>query len=207
MESTNKMKNKVEYYTIRIDSQTPFAWVYSADGLQDTLGKAFAGSRLTGLFVHLHGYLDSKRIGDDRIDFSYMGGTLLLVSEQRVLELRIHANGLMEYRILPRHEVHIPASGRRSKPPADMGLKGDPYYYDLGRELDPRCLGQGIQGVAVPKTDAYPFHLAGFDEELAAEAERRGVLPDEVAWRLENGFLLRLCGSGLEYFDVRLERA
>ena len=44
-------------------------------------------------------------------------------------------------------------------------------------------------------------------EELAAEAERRGVLPDEVAWRLENGFLLRLCGSYPEYFDVKLERA
>jgi hypothetical protein len=90
-------------------------------------------------------------------------------------------------------------------PPSDMGIKGDNYYYDLGKEFDLNCIEQTVQKIKVNKTDAYPFDLEGFDEALAAEAEKQGDFPSGVELLMTNGVALKLLGDRIECFFVELE--
>ena len=94
------MKEKVEYCTIHIDATESMSWVYSAVDFQEVLDQALKGQTLKNVLVSLYGYLDSCKREKNFFDFSYMGGTLLIVAENTVLELVIHALGMMEYRIL-----------------------------------------------------------------------------------------------------------
>lgn len=171
-----RVREKVEFYTIKIESQKELSWVYSATEFRDALHKEFNGQKLNRLFVSLYGYLASSKRSDNLLDFSYRGGTLLAVFERSVLELVIHVEGMIQYRILPLHEVKIPKYGRTDYPPSDTGFNGDDYY-DLSNEFDVTFVDTVTKGVEVDKTGVYPFDLEGFDEALAAEAEQRGDLP------------------------------
>ena len=199
------MRQKVEYYTIKIASQEKMSWVYSAFDFQNILNDELQGHMLKKVFVSLYGYLDSAKRKKDRFDFSYMGGTLILVFEDRIFELVIHTEGMIEYRIMPSYETQIPTSGSIDYPPSNTGIKGDNNYYDLGKEFDLNCFGQIVKEIKVNKTDTYPFDLEGFDETLAAEAEKQGDLPSGVELFMNNGVVLKLLGDCIEYFIVELE--
>ena len=199
------MRQKVEYYTIKIDSQEKMSWVYSASDFQNILIEGLQGHTLKKVFVSLYGYLDAAKREKDHFDFSYRGGTLILIFENRLLELVIHTEGMMGYRIVPIYNASLPTCGRIDYPPSETGIKGDNNYYDLGKEFDLNCLEQTVQKIKVNKTDTYPFDLEGFDEMLAIEAEKQGDLPSGVELFMSNGVVLKLLGSCIEYFFVKLE--
>ena len=200
------MSEKVEYYTIKIDSQQEMSWVYSAADLQKQLSAAFQGQSLKKLFVSLYGYLDYSKRRDDYLDFSYMGGTLLLVFDHSVLELVIHVEGMMEYRIMPAWEVKIPKQGTVDWPPEDMWIRSTScYYYNLGQEVAPYCFERVIRAITVNKSDIYPFSLRGWDEIQGKEAEKRGDLPQSIELHMDGGACLYLCGEELEYFYIQFE--
>ena len=198
------MREKVEFYTIKIDSLKDLEWVYCATDFQRVLNQALKGQSLKKVFVSLYGYLDSQRRSDRYFDFSYIGGTLLLVTEDAVLELVIHAGGMMEYRLLSICEVNIPDCGRIAYPPHDTGCVGDRYYYDLGSDFNIFCLERKMEEIVVQKTDAYAFPLDGFDEDRAAEAEKLNELPQSVKINMVNGITINM-EADLEYFYVQIE--
>ena len=199
------MREKVEFYTIKIDSSKKPEWVYSAKNFEKLLLEEFKAQKLNRLFVSLYGYLASSKRSDICWDFSYRGGSLLVVFDRSVLELVIHTEGMLEYRILPIYELKYLVNGRIDYPPSDTGLKGDSYYYDLGKELDAKCFGVLIENIEIGTTDAYPFDLSGFDETLAQESEIRGDLPTGVKLKFENNVKLELLGDEIEYFCVKIE--
>ena len=202
------MREKVEFYTIKIDSLKDLEWVYSAMDFERVLLEELKAQKLNRLFVSLYGYfgyLDSSKRSDICWDFSYMGGTLLVILDRSVLELVIHAEGMMEYRIFPIHELKYLVNGRIDYPPSDTGLKGDSYYYDLGKEINGKCFGASIESIEVETTDVYPFDLSGFDETLAQASEKRGDLPTSVELKFANNVKLALLGDEIEYFCVKFE--
>ena len=198
------MRERVEYYTIQINSDEKMSWVYCATNFQSVLNRAMKGQSLKKVFVSLYGYLASQKRSDSYFDFIYSGGTLLLVAEHTVLELVIHAGGMMEYRLLPICEVNIPDHGRIDYPPHKTGCVGDRFFYDLGRDFNIFCLEQEIEEIMVQKTDAYAFPLDGFDEDQAAEAEELNELPQSVRINMENGMTLNM-EADIEYFYVQIE--
>ena len=200
------MRPKLEYYTIILDSQEEMSWVYSASDFQKVLNDAFRGQILTKVFVDLAGYLDLVRREEDFFDFSYMGGKLILVFEKQLLELVIHVEGMMEYRIIPIYDARIPKCGKVDYPPSDMRMTWNNDYYNLGKEFELNCFEQKVEKITVNKTDIYPFYLEGFDEALATDAAERGNLPAGVEISMSNGVLLKLLGDSIEYLFVELEK-
>lgn len=45
-----------------------------------------------------------------------------------------------------------------------------------------------------------------FDEAIAAEAQKRGDLPQDIYFYMDNGVLLKLCEDCNEYFYIELEK-
>ena len=199
------MREKVEFYTIKIDSSKKLEWVYSAIDFEKVLLEEFKAQKLNRLFVSLYGYLDSSKRSDACWDFSYMGGSLLAIFDRSVLQLVIHTEGMIEYRIFPVYELKYLVNGRIDYPPSDTGRKGDSYYYDLGKEINGKCFGASIESIEVGKTDIYPFDLSGFDETLAQASEKRGDLPTGVELKFANNVKLKLLGDEIEYFCVKFE--
>lgn len=201
-----EVREKVEFYTIKTDSQKEMSWVYSATEFQNVLTKEFHGQKLNRLFVRLYGYLASSKRSDHLLDFAYTGGTLLVIFERSVLELDIHTVGMMQYRILPFHEVNIPRHSNTDYPPPDTGSKDENYFYDLSHAFDLTFVETEVRKVEVNKTVTYPFELEGFDEAIAAEAQKRGDLPQDIYFYMDNGVLLKLCEDCNEYFYIELEK-
>ena len=195
----------MEFYTIKIDSSKRLEWVYSAIDFEKVLLEEFKAQKLNRLFVSLYGYLESLQRSDICWDFSYRGGSLLAIFDRSVLELVIHTEGMIKYRIFPVYELKYPVNGRIDYPPSDTGSKGDSYYYDLGREINGKCFGASIESIEVGTTDVYPFDLSGFDETLAQESEKRGNLPTGVKLKFENNVKLEVLGDEIEYFCVKIE--
>lgn len=199
------MREQVEFYTIKIDSSKELEWVYSAIDFEKVLREELKEQKLNRLFVSLYGYLDSSKRSDLCWDFSYMGGSLLAIFDRSVLELAIHAEGMIEYRIFTIYELKYLVNGRIDYPPSDTGLKGDSYYYELGKEINGKCFGVPIETIEIGTTDAYPFDLERFDKNLAQEAEKRGDLPTGIKIKFENNEKLELLGDAIEYFYVKIE--
>ena len=199
------MRSRVEFYKIKINSDEKLKWVYSAEEFEKLLIEEIQGQKLIKVFVSLFGYLDSSKFGEMKWDFSYLGGTLLVVFNKSVLELLIHGEGMIQYRIFPAYELEYLINGRIDYPPSDIGIKGDPYYYDISKEFDDKCFGAPLKTVEVIKTDSYPFEPSSFDEKLAQEAEKKGDLPSSVDLGFENNVTLRLVGDPLENFYMEID--
>ena len=199
------MRAKVEFFTIKIDSSKKMEWVYSAKDFEKVLLGEFKEQKLNRLFVSLYGYLDSSKRSDIYWDFSYRGGSLLAIFDRSVLELVIHTEGMIQCRILPIHELQYLVNGRIDYPPSDTWLEGNFHYYDLGKEINNKCFGVPVETIEIGTTNAYPFDLEGFDENLAQKAEVIGDLPASVKLKFENNVKLKLLGDAIEYFYVKIE--
>ena len=196
------MRERVEFYNIKIDAEKEMAWVYSAMAFQELLNREFRGQSLKKLFVPLWGYVRCQKRSENYFDFSYISGPLLLVFNNSVLELMIHTDGMVEYRFIPLEKVQIPEYSRKDFPPSNTDDVGSSYYFDLTGEFGLSFVDETIKFIEVTKTDAYPFDLDGFDEELAAEAEQRCDLPRDVKLFMNNGAVLNLCAE-LEYYYIK----
>jgi len=190
---------KVSYARICIDHPDR-AWSYCADALKAELEQACLHQRLTGLYVNLNGYLDAFAHDEFIIDLTYLGGPTLLLFEKTAVEIDIHGEGLVQYRILPMHNLKI--KKLVGYPPDDMG-SNETYFFDAAFHFQMEFWKQTVTGITVKGTNTRAFNASfGFDAALADEAERCSALPNEIAFHLSDGNTVYLQGDELENYQV-----
>lgn len=194
--------SKIKFSIIRIPEED-FVWSYSAKELNRIVTDACAGQKLKKVYTSLYGYLEALHRGANYCDFSYFGGTVIMVFDSVVICFRIHVSGMAEYLIL--NPWDIKPRAQYDLPPGDR-FENDCYFYDMGEEFELEYEGSMVVSVSVEGTDAYPFDLQGFDTEAAALAEKQCDLPHSIKFNLDNGVIFGLYGDWMEYFIMELEK-
>lgn len=191
---------KIKFSIIRLPEDN-FAWSYSAKELNKIIADACTAQKLKKVYTSLYGYLESLGHSANSYDFSYLGGTVIMVFDSVVICFRIHVSGMIEYLLLNPWEIKPRI--QYDLPPEDR-FENDCYFYDMGEEFELEYEDAAVENIVVNVTDAYPFKLKGFDTEAAASAEKQGDLPQGIEFVLDNGVTLGLCGDWMEYFFIRL---
>ena len=194
---------KVNYATIATPN-VEFNWYYSYLELQNELNTLCQNHTLKKVYAGLQGYLESFHHSDNYYDFSYLGGSVLLIFDNVAVELCVHGTGMVQCRTMNLWDVKIRTT--KDFPPSDMGLIGDRYFYDLSMQFQLTYENQIVERVAVDNVDAYPFSLSGFDEEKAKAAEENNSLPDHVHFHLRNGVDFGVYSEQIEYFYIELKK-
>lgn len=194
---------KVVYTTITSNSPN-YTWNYSREELEQVLTNHLIGKRLKKVYVGLDGYLEGAKREENYYDFSYMGGTVLMVfSENVALELDVRAEGMIAHRF---HKVSdLTFRTTKDYPPNDMVLS-EAYYFDIKDEFALSFEDTRITMVKVDGTNTYAFSAKGFDEEKAALAMYQNKLPANVHFVLDNNVKISLLGDAIEYFNLYLEQ-
>lgn len=194
---------KVPYTTIT-SAESRYVWNYSCDELESILNDMLNGKTLKKVFVSLIGYLDGSKREENYYDFSYMGGTALMIfSENTALELDIRAEGMIAHRFHKVSDLSFHAT--KDYPPDDMVLS-EKYFFDLREEFALSFEATQIVGIEVDGTNTYAFSAKGFDNEKATLAMYQNKLPSNIHFTLDNGVKLSLFGDPIEYFDLYLEK-
>ena len=193
---------KVEYY-LAILPENEWAYSYSAECLQKELRSLLIGQKLRAVYVDLDGYLQSMHNDVNVIDLSYMGGPALIGFEKTVLQLKIHVEGMIEYRYFPVWELNL--RRKFDYPPDDM-LMSEKYYFDIANhENTVLYAGKNVDDILVYGTDTWGFSQPHFDETTADFAVKKNDLPTEIAVHTDK-CLLRFVADDLEYYWVILEK-
>ena len=190
-------------YSIITTPDEECMWYYSYLELQNELNTLCQNHTLKKVYAGLQGYLESFHHSDNYYDFSYLGGSVLLIFDNIAVELCVHGMGMIQCRTIHLWDVKI--KNTKDFPPSDMGLVGDRYYYDLSSQFQLTYEDQMVERVSVDHVDVYPFSLSGFDEEKAKIAEESNSLPDQVHFHLQNGVDFAICSDSIEYYYVELK--
>lgn len=194
---------KVWYITIT-SNNPDYTWNYSCEKLENTLKEMLISKTVKKVFVNLNGYLEGAKREENYYDFSYMGGTVLMVfSDNIALELDICAEGMIAHRF---HNVSdLTFQTTKDFPPSDMVLS-EKYFFDIKDEFTLSFENTHIETVAVDGTNTYAFPAKNFDEEKAILAMHQNKLPANVHFVLDNGIKFSLFGDAIEYFILYLEK-
>lgn len=192
------------WYTTITSNNPDYTWNYSCEELENTLNKMLISKMVKKVFVNLDGYLEGAKREENYYDFSYMGGTVLMIfSDNLALELDIRAEGMIAHRF---HNVSdLTFQTTKDFPPSDMVLS-EKYFFDIKDEFALSFENTYIEAVAVDGTNTYAFSAKNFDKEKAVLAMYQNKLPANVHFVLNNGVKLSLFGDAIEYFNLYLEK-
>ena len=193
---------KVNYSTI-ITPDEDGKWCYSYQELQKELNDLCKNHVLKKVYANLQGYLETFRHSENYYDFSYFGGSVILLFDNIAIEIYVHGTGLVQHRAINLWDIKIKHA--KDFPPSDMGLKNDTYFYDLGNQFQLPYEGQTVVSVWVGKTNCYAFDLEGFDQQKAEIAEKTNSLPDHIHFKLENGVDFGIYADCIEWFYIELK--
>ena len=196
-----KYRDKIEYSIIET-SDKEMEWIYSNQEFQIILNDLCQGKILKRIFASLEGVLESLNFDTNCFDFSYMGASVLIIFDSSAVEICIHGEGMVAYRILNLYDIKI-IRETKDYPPNDF--RDDIYYYDLSNNFDPQITDRIVEKVTVEGTDSFPFSLHGFDEDKAMLAELEGCLPNNIIFSMDNNTELGLYSDVIEYFFVSLK--
>jgi len=192
---------RVLYTTIKSNDPL-YTWNYYCDEFEELLKIDLIGRTLKRVYVGLCGYLDGAKRDENCYDFTYMGGTVLMIFDGNMaLELDIRAQGMIAHRF---HKVSD-LSFRTTKdyPPSDIVLS-DSYFYDLRDEFALSFESRQIIDIEVCGTNSYAFSAQNFDEDKAVLAMYQERLPGSIHFLLDNGVDFTLLGDQIEYFFIVL---
>ena len=191
-------------YTTIISKRPEYIWSYSNTELEETFNALLQGKRLKKVFTGLCGYIDGAQREENYYDFTYMGGTVLMVFSHNIaLEIAIHAEGMIEYRI---HSVSdLEFHHTKDFPPEDLVLS-EKYFYDMKEVFELTYEGEFIDAVQVDGADTYAFSARNFDQEKATLAMYQKKLPTNLHFKLSNGVDFGIYGDVIEYFDIYLKK-
>ncbi len=200
---SNKRFGKVNFSTI-ITPDNESKWYYSYKELQNELENICNNHTLKKVYAGLQGYLESFHQDKNYYDFSYFGGSVILLFDNIAIEICIHGTGMIECRKINLCDIKIKET--KNFPPNDMGLKDDNYFYDLGNQFKLSYEEQKVVSVSVDKTNCYAFYLENFDVKKAEEAMEINSLPNNIHFKLENGVDFGIYADNIEYFYIELEQ-
>ena len=179
-----------------------YKWCYSARELQDILCKQFRAHTITAVYVSLRGYINSSHHRTNMVNLSCEAGGCIVVFDNAVLDLGIHAMGQFQYRIVPIEDVTIHTT--KDFPPRDYDKLYSAYYDISNHDITVNYAEKEISEIDVVCTDMWCFPLNGFDEEKANLAKEQYDLPERIV--LTSGaFNIHIIGDDLEYFRVKIE--
>jgi hypothetical protein len=153
------------------------------------------------MFVRLYGYIDSKQYDDNSISFSYMGGSDLLVFENVAIEICIHGEGMVRYRIFENFDL-VSAVKKRGYAPADT-YTNTSYYFDFAQVLALHYEDKWVSKVEIFPTDTWPFSQSWYDESKANASKD---LPNLIKFHMSNGVRICFAGDSIEYYYMYIEQ-
>lgn len=197
-----KMKYTVFDIPEKIEG-SEWKWCYSAKELEQELRLCFVGKAIKGVYAELKGYLTSSHHSVDYIDLSFEGGGCVIVFENAVLELGLHAEGQFNYRIDPLEQIKTHSV--KDYPPDDCNEIIDCFLDIENHDITVKIAGQTVKDIRVPGTDMWSFSLEGFDEHKARVAAKKCDLPSEIDLYMD-GYIIRLIGDDMEYYKMCIDK-
>ena len=190
----------IDYYEIDLPEKD-YITAYSAAELKGELLTLLAGKRLKKMFVDLYGHIDSRQYDDNSISFSYMGGPDLLVFDDIAVELCIHGEGMIRYRVFENLDASC-IKEKRSYAPEDSYTKTS-YFFDLATVLALQFEDTALKTIEIESTDTWPFSQSWFDEEKANSSDD---LPNIIKFHMSNDVQICFAGDSIEYYYMYLEQ-
>ena len=178
-------------------------WCYSARDFQKLLNQLTKGLVLEKLYVYLDSYLERRGDNFQCLDFSFIGGYVLLILNKLAIAFALHVEGMVEY------SVFSPSQIRTESQYDFIQNKYDPSYADLvelKEYFEEEYAGKRLLKAEVGHTDMWGFHLEGFDEERAGIAADADDLPERIVFHLANNIQLKLICDDLEYCYIVVEK-
>ncbi|MBR4701171.1 MAG: hypothetical protein IKP19_05700 [Oscillospiraceae bacterium] len=196
---------EIEYYAAELPKDG-WDWCYSASGLQHILECEISGQRIKGIFVELNGYLSALELfglRSNSINLTYMGCRCLTILNKTTVEFVVHGEGMFEYRLYRSSDAKL--EKRRSFAPADVGLRGRDYFFDvLNAELSYTYVGETVNAVKAVGTTDWLFSMRGFDEARANDAGKNNDLPESIQL-VTKACTICFIGDGFEYGWLKLK--
>lgn len=192
---------KINYSKINFDN-SDFIWCYSSDELSEVLTKEFVGQTLRKVYVDLLGYSESFQHSENYYDFSYMGGSCIMVFESKAIIFCIHCQGLIEYKIV--ETVNMKISDCFDFP--EYKLDSDEFC-DLENQFQLKFANRKVINITVDCTGDYAFFLQGYgiDEQKLDGAAQSNTLPNAVHFHLDNKVDFGIYGDDIEYYYIKLK--
>ena len=191
---------KIDYYEIDLPEKE-YTTAYSAAELKEELSRLLAGKSLKKMYVALYGYIDSRQYDDNRISFHYMGGSDLLIFDDTAVELCIHGEGMIRYRVFDNFDAGCVVK-KRGYAPEDSYTKTS-YFFDLATVLALQFEDTSLKTIEIDSTDMWPFSQSWFDEEKASASND---LPNIVKFHMSNDVQICFAGDSIEYYYMYLEQ-
>lgn len=196
---------RTEYTVFEIPKKiegTEWQWCYSAKELQEELQGHFTGKTIKAVYVVLEGYLESSHHTTDCIDLSCEGGGCIVVFDDGVLELVLHAKGQFNYRIDPPNVIKT--HDTKDFTPNDCNKLGECFFNIENHDISVGIAGQVVQDIRVIGTDMWCFSLENFDSNKARQAANEKNLPAEIDLCTDR-YTVRLIGDDIEYYRLKIE--
>ena len=87
--------NTKKFY--RLNLEIPTEMVYSAHEFREILTNDLVGDTIKKILVRSDTRNDWVKRGENVLDCSFMGGSIILLLENKVVEIVVHAVGIIEY--------------------------------------------------------------------------------------------------------------
>ena len=191
---------KIDYYELALPDQK-YNTAYSAAVLREELSGIIGRRPLKKLLVDLHGYIDSNRYSANEISFSCVGGPALLLFDDIIIDLSIHGEGMIRYRVYENINAESIVKKRGYAPRESYNTTD--YYYDLSTVLSLPFEDETINKVEIQPTDTWAFSQSWFDEEKAASSND---LPNLIKFKMSNNVCICFVGDCIEYYHLYLEQ-
>ncbi|MBO4953934.1 MAG: hypothetical protein J6D04_02150 [Clostridia bacterium] len=174
---------KAPLYTFSFPEK-PFSWCYSAQELCENLKSFCSGKCIRGLYVSAQNYSDPVQTHENWVDY-YLGSEVIVQLDDVLLDLMIHAEGLVEWRSFATSEYTL--NGPTVKQVNDW----DEEFCKLGNAwgvFTSNYTDTPILDIRITETKCFPWYAKGFDESKIKS------LPKEIAFLLSNDHSLTLYG-------------
>ncbi len=181
---------KTNYYKIEFPD-IPYIESYSASKLKGEIISLCDGLRLENVMIETKSLTELYNNRENHCYFS-TGSTVLLFFKHFIIDFRIYASGLFNYRVIPKYKI-ISIKKVFDKLPSD----DSPCYSEIETLFTKKFIGENIKACEATATKYAPF--GNPDESLCGE------LPKDLICELSNGNKLILSGDEIEYFTITVK--
>lgn len=189
---------KSELYTFDL-TEKEFEWCYSAKDFEIAFGDITRNKEIRAVYVSATNYQGPLRVKKNFVNY-YVGSEILIESDEVLVDLLIHAQGLYQWRYFDKKDVGIVG------PRLDFIEDGDEEFCKIGNvynAFELEYLNSKIEAVGVDVTTYWPWAARGFDKSKLGDPIE---LPENLHLRLSNGNTLSFLGWD-DDFVIKIEDA